>query len=78
MSLLRRLRESRGWDMREAAKRAGCSTATVSRAERRGTMTIETFCGLCRAYGLASLAEDIEQLVGTKEAALLEALRDGH
>ncbi len=69
MSLLRRLRESRGWDMAEAAKRARCSRATVSRAERRGTMTIETFCGLCRAYGLGSLAEEIEQLAGTKEEA---------
>ncbi len=69
MSLLRRLRESRGWSMADAAKHAGCSKATVSRAEQRGIMTIETFCGLCRAYGLASFAEDIEQLAGTKEAA---------
>ncbi len=66
MNTFRMLRQAKGWTVREASRRAGCSAATVSRAERNGEMTIHHFVGLCRAYGLDGIAETVERLVATE------------
>ena len=63
ISTLRLLREGRGWSIRDAAQQTGVSSATISRAERRGAMEVKTLIRLCRAYGMNILADDIEQLI---------------
>ncbi len=63
ISTLRRLRENRGWGVRELAKKAGCSPATISRIERGEEMTTANFVGLCRAHGFNELADQIEWLL---------------
>lgn len=50
--LLRRLREGRGWTLRQLGARAGLAATTVMRAEDLGRLTFEHAVALARCFQL--------------------------
>ena len=59
---LRQLRESLGLGIRDAAKRAGVSPATLSRVERGYDCSVATLIKIARGYGFNAIADNLEWL----------------
>ena len=57
---LRQLRESLGLGIRDAAKRAGVSPATLSRVERGYDCSVVTLIKIARGYGFNAMADNLE------------------
>lgn len=58
---LRQARQLAGISLKDAAKQFGVTTRTISRWETgRGYPTVETFCEICRYYGVSM--DDIDLL----------------
>lgn len=57
---LLQLRESLGLGVRDAAKRAGVSPATLSRVERGYDCSVATLIKIARGYGFNAMADNLE------------------
>jgi transcriptional regulator with XRE-family HTH domain len=53
-AMLKRVREKKGWSLREASRRSGVSVANLSKLEagKTGNPTIVTMVAISNAYGI--------------------------